>query len=167
MRDRDHRASIGEIARQDILISAGGLALTSLLGDLASPARTTAASSAIPWSAREEIDVSYVTLNTGARMPILGFGVFQIADPKECERCVIEAIEPGYRLIDTAASYMNEEAVGKGLRGSGVARESLFVTSKLWVLGHWLRAHSVGDHQDPAPPPARLPGPVPDPSALR
>ncbi len=77
--------------------------------------------------------MQYVTLNTGAQMPILGFGVFQIADAKECERSVVDAIGVGYRLIDTAASYMNEEAVGNGLRASGVAREQLFVTSKLWV----------------------------------
>jgi len=77
--------------------------------------------------------MQYVTLNTGARMPILGFGVFQIADAKECERSVVDAIDVGYRLIDTAASYMNEEAVGRGLRASGIAREELFVTSKLWV----------------------------------
>jgi 2,5-diketo-D-gluconate reductase A len=77
--------------------------------------------------------MQYVTLNNGVQMPILGFGVFQIADAKECERSVADAIEAGYRLIDTAASYMNEEAVGNGLRGSGVAREDLFVTSKLWV----------------------------------
>ncbi len=77
--------------------------------------------------------MQYVTLNTGAQMPILGFGVFQIADAKECERSVVDAIDVGYRLIDTAASYMNEEAVGNGLRASGVPREQLFVTSKLWV----------------------------------
>lgn len=77
--------------------------------------------------------MQHVTLNNGIQMPIAGFGVFQIADPKECERSVIDAIESGYRLIDTAASYMNEGAVGHGLRGSGVAREDLFVTSKLWV----------------------------------
>ena len=74
-----------------------------------------------------------VTLNNGVQMPIVGFGVFQIPDPEECERSVVDAIEAGYRLIDTAASYMNEEAVGKGLLHSGVPRESLFVTSKLWV----------------------------------
>jgi len=77
--------------------------------------------------------MQYVTLNTGARMPILGFGVFQIADAKECERSVVDAIDAGYRLIDTAASYKNEEAVGTGLRSSGIARSELFVTSKLWV----------------------------------
>lgn len=73
------------------------------------------------------------TLNTGARMPLLGFGVFQIPDPAECERSVADAIAAGYRLIDTAASYMNEAAVGRGLRASGVPRDQIFVTSKLWV----------------------------------
>jgi 2,5-diketo-D-gluconate reductase A len=77
--------------------------------------------------------MQHVTLNTGARMPLLGFGVFQIADAKECERSVVDAIEVGYRLIDTAASYLNEEAVGSGLRAAGVDRDQLFVTSKLWV----------------------------------
>ncbi|CAN7657891.1 aldo/keto reductase [Massilia sp. LjRoot122] len=77
--------------------------------------------------------MQYVTLNNGLRMPILGFGVFQIPDPKECERAVIDAIESGYRLIDTAASYLNEESVGKGVKSSGLAREDLFITSKLWV----------------------------------
>jgi len=81
----------------------------------------------------EGADMQNVTLNNGLQMPILGFGVFQIPDPKECQRSVVDAIETGYRLIDTAASYMNEEAVGLGLRESGVPREQLFVTSKLWV----------------------------------
>lgn len=74
-----------------------------------------------------------VTLNNGLEMPILGFGVFQIRDLEECERCVIDALETGYRLIDTAASYMNETAVGKAIKRSGVAREDLFVTTKLWI----------------------------------
>jgi 2,5-diketo-D-gluconate reductase A len=77
--------------------------------------------------------MQYVTLNNGMTMPILCFGVFQIPDPAECERCVIDAIEAGYRLIDTAASYLNEEAVGKGIKNSGVAREELSITTKLWV----------------------------------
>ncbi|HUD34291.1 MAG TPA: aldo/keto reductase, partial [Variovorax sp.] len=77
--------------------------------------------------------MQHVTLNNGIQMPILGFGVFQIPDPAECERSVVDAIEAGYRLVDTAASYQNEVAVGEGLRASGVAREDLFVTSKLWV----------------------------------
>jgi aryl-alcohol dehydrogenase-like predicted oxidoreductase len=74
-----------------------------------------------------------VTLNNGVEMPILGFGVFQIPDAKECERSVSDALSVGYRLIDTAASYGNEEAVGSALRRSGVPREELFVTTKLWV----------------------------------
>ncbi|SAK96884.1 2,5-diketo-D-gluconate reductase B [Caballeronia glebae] len=74
-----------------------------------------------------------VTLNNGVQMPVLGFGVFQISDPSECERCVIDAIDAGYRHIDTAASYLNEEAVGAGIRKSGVGRDKLFVTTKLWV----------------------------------
>jgi len=74
-----------------------------------------------------------VTLNNGMKMPILGYGVFQIADEAECERCVVDAVQAGYRLIDTAASYKNEEAVGRGLKRCGVPRDQLFVTSKLWV----------------------------------
>lgn len=74
-----------------------------------------------------------VKLNNGVEMPILGFGVFQIPDQKECETSVINAIETGYRLIDTAASYMNETAVGNAIKRSGVAREDLFITTKLWV----------------------------------
>lgn len=74
-----------------------------------------------------------VILNNGVEMPILGFGVFQIKDPEECERSVYEAIQTGYRLIDTAASYENEAEVGKAIKRSGVAREELFVTTKLWI----------------------------------
>ncbi|MEK4509532.1 aldo/keto reductase [Paenibacillus sp. FSL K6-2524] len=74
-----------------------------------------------------------VILNNGVEMPILGFGVFQIADPNECEQSVYDAIMAGYRLIDTAASYQNEEAVGRAIKRSGVAREELFITTKLWV----------------------------------
>jgi len=74
-----------------------------------------------------------VTLNNGVGMPILGFGVFQVPDAAECERSIVDAIQVGYRLIDTAASYGNEEAVGTALRRSGVAREELFITTKLWI----------------------------------
>lgn len=74
-----------------------------------------------------------VKLNNGIEMPLLGFGVFQVPDLKECEGAVLNAIETGYRLIDTAASYMNESAVGNAIRKSGVARKDLFVTTKLWV----------------------------------
>jgi len=74
-----------------------------------------------------------VTLNNGVQMPILGFGVFQVPDAAECERSVRDALDIGYRLIDTAAVYMNEEAVGRAIRGSGIAREQVFVTTKLWI----------------------------------
>ncbi|HSG43095.1 MAG TPA: aldo/keto reductase [Anaerolineales bacterium] len=74
-----------------------------------------------------------VKLNNGVDIPILGFGVFQITDQAECERSVIDAIEVGYNHIDTAASYMNEEAVGRGIKQGGVAREELFITTKLWI----------------------------------
>jgi 2,5-diketo-D-gluconate reductase A len=74
-----------------------------------------------------------VKLNNGLDMPLLGFGVFQMTDATECERAVIDAIETGYRLIDTAASYQNETQVGNALLQSGVARDELFVTTKLWL----------------------------------
>lgn len=74
-----------------------------------------------------------VILNNDVEMPVLGFGVFQVADLAECEKAVVEAIETGYRLIDTAASYGNEEAVGNAIKRSGVSREELFITTKLWV----------------------------------
>jgi 2,5-diketo-D-gluconate reductase A len=74
-----------------------------------------------------------VILNNGVEMPILGFGVFQIQDSNECEQSVYDAIIAGYRLIDTAASYLNEEAVGRAIKRSGVPREELFITTKLWV----------------------------------
>ena len=77
-----------------------------------------------------------VTLNNGVEIPILGFGVFQIRDASECERSVVEAIQTGYSHIDTAASYMNEEAVGRGIQQSGVPREKLFITTKVWIQRH-------------------------------
>lgn len=77
--------------------------------------------------------VPTVTLNNGVEMPILGFGVFQVPDPVECERSVRDAIDVGYRLLDTAASYGNEEAVGAAIKGHGIDRSELFVTTKLWV----------------------------------
>ena len=73
------------------------------------------------------------TLNNSVKMPRLGFGTYQIKDPAECERAVRDAIDVGYRLIDTAASYGNEEAVGKAVRTCGVPRDELFVTTKLWL----------------------------------
>jgi len=77
--------------------------------------------------------VPSVTLNNGMTMPVLGFGVFQIPDAEECERSVSEALRVGYRLIDTAASYGNEAAVGNAIKQAGVAREEVFVTTKLWI----------------------------------
>lgn len=77
--------------------------------------------------------VPNVTLNNGVAMPMLGFGVFQIPDPEECERSVSDAIRTGYRLIDTAASYGNEESVGRAVAKSGVPRDELFITTKLWL----------------------------------
>ena len=77
--------------------------------------------------------MEYTVLNNGVRMPLEGFGVFQVSDLAQCEQAVIDAIASGYRLIDTAAAYMNEEAVGAAIRKSNVPREELFITSKLWV----------------------------------
>jgi 2,5-diketo-D-gluconate reductase A len=74
-----------------------------------------------------------VILNNGVEMPVLGFGVFQVTDLAECEKSVLDAINTGYRLIDTAASYGNEQAVGTAIKKSGVAREDLFITTKVWI----------------------------------
>jgi diketogulonate reductase-like aldo/keto reductase len=81
-----------------------------------------------------------VTLNNGVEMPILGFGVFQVKEPAECERSVLDAIATGYRLIDTAASYGNEEAVGRAIKKSKIAREDLFITTKLWIQSNGYEA---------------------------
>ena len=78
-------------------------------------------------------NIPTVTLNNGVAMPSLGFGVFQVPDPAECERSVRDAIDVGYRLLDTAASYGNEEAVGAAIRNHGIDRAELFVTTKLWI----------------------------------
>lgn len=77
-------------------------------------------------------DSRTVTLNNGVKMPILGLGVYQM-NAEECERSVVEAIQAGYRMVDTASAYRNEEAVGKGLKRCEVPRDQLFVTTKLWV----------------------------------
>ena len=77
--------------------------------------------------------IETVKLNNGMEMPLEGFGVFQVPDPSVCEQAVLDAIESGYRLIDTAAAYMNEEAVGRAIAKCGVPREELFITTKLWV----------------------------------
>lgn len=81
--------------------------------------------------------MNYITLNNGVKMPMEGFGVFQVADPAQCEQAVTDAIQSGYRLIDTAAAYGNEEAVGSAIHKAiveyGVKRSDLFITTKLWV----------------------------------
>ncbi|MER9425761.1 aldo/keto reductase [Mesorhizobium sp. M0317] len=99
-------------------------------------------------------NIPTVTLNNGVRMPSLGFGVFQVPDPAECERSVRDAIDVGYRLLDTATSYGNEEAVGSAIRNHGIDRSELFVTTKLWwsmnklqleYLDLWLIHQPYGD----------------------
>ena len=80
--------------------------------------------------------MEYVTLNNGVKMPRAGFGVYQIADAKQCEQAVLDAIEVGYRLIDTAQSYGNEEAVGNAIQRCGVPREELFITTKVWITNY-------------------------------
>jgi 2,5-diketo-D-gluconate reductase A len=80
--------------------------------------------------------MKYVELNNGVKMPILGYGVFQIPDHEQCEKCVLDAIEVGYRLIDTAQGYGNEVAVGNAIRKCGVPREELFITTKIWISSY-------------------------------
>ena len=75
----------------------------------------------------------YTQLNNGVKMPLLGFGVFQIPDHAQCERVLTDALGVGYRLVDTAQAYFNEEAVGKALKNSGVPRDQIFLTSKVWI----------------------------------
>ena len=72
-------------------------------------------------------------LNNGVKMPLLGFGVYMMTDLEECEKSVLHAIETGYRLLDTSSAYFNEEAVGRAIKKSGISREELFVTTKLWI----------------------------------
>ena len=77
--------------------------------------------------------MEYVTLNNGIKMPKLGFGVYQITDLEQCEQAVIDAVDVGYRMFDTAASYGNEESVGRAIKNCGVKRDDLFITTKLWL----------------------------------
>src|SRR5579859_6519145 len=86
-----------------------------------------------PGTTPEKSAIPSVTLNNGVSMPLLGFGVFQVTDLAVCEQAVYDAIGMSYRLLDTAASYGNEEAVGRAIKRSGVAREDLFITTKLWI----------------------------------
>ncbi len=76
--------------------------------------------------------MNYITLNNGVKMPQVGYGVYQVT-PEECERCVLEAISVGYRLIDTAQAYHNEEGVGEAIQKCGVPREELFIVTKIWI----------------------------------
>lgn len=76
--------------------------------------------------------MNYITLNNGVRMPQMGYGVYQV-NPAECERCVLDAISAGYRLIDTAQAYHNEEGVGNAIRKCGVDRGELFIVTKIWM----------------------------------
>ena len=80
--------------------------------------------------------MDYKTLSNGVKMPILGFGVYQVPDLDECERVVSDAMSVGYRSIDTAQAYMNEEAVGNAIRKSGIAREEFFITTKIWISNY-------------------------------
>ena len=80
--------------------------------------------------------MEYKTLNNGVKMPVVGFGVFQVKDEEECKRVVLDAIDAGYRLIDTAQSYGNEEAVGKAIQETNVPREELFITTKVWISNY-------------------------------
>lgn len=111
--------------------------------------------------------MDYITLNNGVRMPQLGFGVYQIPDAAECQRAVEDALSVGYRLLDTAASYGNEEAVGAAIRASGLPRDEVFVTTKLWMSdvsyeGGQARLRRVAQEAG-----ARLRRPLPHPSAVR
>ncbi len=80
--------------------------------------------------------MEFRTLNNGVKMPMAGYGVYQVRDPEECTRSVLDAIDAGYRLIDTAQSYANEEAVGKAIKQTSVPREELFITTKVWIASY-------------------------------
>ncbi|MBT2733700.1 aldo/keto reductase [Bacillus sp. ISL-7] len=77
--------------------------------------------------------MEFTTLSNGVKMPMVGFGVYQVPDAAQCERVVLDAFHAGYRLVDTAEAYMNEEAVGIALKKSGLKREDVFITSKIWI----------------------------------
>src|SRR4051794_21003868 len=110
--------------------------------------------------------IPLVTLDNGVQMPILGFGVYQIP-PEQTEQAVTDALAAGYRHIDTAAAYVNEEAVGRAITASGIPRDELFVTTKLWGAGRRSGRHEAGGRDLAGQPRPRPPRPVPDPPALR
>lgn len=87
--------------------------------------------------------MEFQTLNNGIKIPVLGFGVWQIFDQKECQKAVEDALSVGYRLIDTASLYRNEEAVGRAIKASGIPREDIFLTSKAW-----LRRYQISPKRD-------------------
>lgn len=101
-------------------------------------------------------------LNNGVEMPVLGFGVYQVEETV-CEQCVCDAIAAGYRSIDTASAYLNERAVGRAIRRSGVPREELFITTKLWVQDAGYESTKRAFRQVARTPAARLSRPLPDP----
>ena len=110
--------------------------------------------------------IPQVTLNNGVRMPILGFGVYQIP-AEQTEQAVTDALAAGYRSIDTAAAYVNEEAVGRAMKNSGIPRDELFVTTKLWVSDAGEDNARRGVREVAAATRPRPPRPVPDPPAVR
>ena len=81
----------------------------------------------------------FIKLSNGVEMPILGYGVFQVS-PEECERCVSDALSVGYRMIDTAQAYANEEGVGAAIKKSGISREDIFLVSKIWMTNYGYEA---------------------------
>lgn len=122
-----HQAKTVEDRRQFLALGMGVIAAPDLAGD---PRRRNGSTSTAPTAQQQ--DSNDVTLNNGVKMPRLGLGTYQMS-PGDCERSVAEALEAGYRLFDTASAYRTEEAVGKAVKQSGVPREQIFVTTKLWV----------------------------------
>ena len=111
--------------------------------------------------------MDYVTLSNGDPMPMVGFGVFQITDAKQCEKAVLDALDAGYRHIDTAQAYGNEEAVGNAIAASGIDKEEVFVTTKVWVsnAGYENALRSIEESKEEAQEAVHRHGP--DPPAVR
>ena len=128
-RDSPQRASRRDFLKESSKMLGAGLAF-STLGAINPIFAATQAKKQNPNKKGDNMQT--ITLHNGVKMPILGYGVYQI-DKKECQRCVEDALSVGYRSIDTAASYFNEEAVGAAIKASGIKREELFITTKLWI----------------------------------
>ena len=111
--------------------------------------------------------MDFKELNNRVKMPVQGFGVFQIPDATECEKVVTDALAVGYRLIDTASVYGNERAVGTAIRKSGIPREELFITTKAWIFGNGLRTDIAGIRGFAHPFGAGLPRSLSHPHAFR